>query len=1066
MMRALRRRLSGLLATLTILGIIAGLPIALLNAGGNPFAQGLPSLDRVVAALTAPDDGSLLIVLITVVGWVTWAMLTSLIGLEILAALRGIRTPKLPGLRLPQNAARNLVSTALLLFVTAPLGAGIASATPTTAPSPPPPAAAAQHPASPPAVHAQPVHADAKRSTAAAPAPAKRIVHVTVQPGDSLWSIAKDKLGDGRKYREIIASNPHLLKGKANFIKPGWKLKVELPPKATPAGDTVVVQRGDSLSSIAADHLGDPDRFPEIFKASRGIKQPHGAHLTDPDVIDVGWTLRIPSDEQEEEKPASRPKAERREPSEPTEQAPPPPTATPVPQATTPTATPNQTQAEHEQQTQTTTEADNLNEEPSWRARTPYGVGAFLAAGVVVLLAARRRAQQHRRRPGQRLPAPTGETTQRVERELRVTADQLSVETVDVALRALAQHCAATATPLPNVRAARLTGTQFDLYLTDPAHLPSPWTSATETVWSLDNAAAHLVEALDLSGTPAPWPSLVTVGHDDEDGHVLLDLERLGTLGLRGAGDAANLREVLAALAIELATSAWADDLQVTLVGAFPELADTMQTGRIRYAPAVNRVLEEVADRVRRDREALSAARMDLHTARVTGTAPDAWAPEIILIAGALTPRQRAQIAELSTGQPPAAVAFVTADAMVGEWSMDLNADPSRATLSPIGLDLQPQRVPVAQYAELLEMLELSDVAEVEGAAEAAEPTLADVHGVMADVDLSADVASGAAPAEEGTSAGVPQDQAESAGVEHEPHDDEPDSSPLQVVGSEAAALAPGLESDDARIPSGDEHAEIHPIPLPAPHILALGPVQLVNAGGRVEPSKRARLLEFAAYLVLHPGATHTAIDDAIWPDRKTEDNLNTRNTATSKLRRWVSTDPDGQEYLPRHQTGGGYRFLPSVSSDIHEWDELLRGDPLHAHTDQLEAALKLVRGIPFEGTHVRRYVWCDPIKQRLISEIVDASYELARRRLMSGRWRAAEEAIVIGLRIEPAQENLWRLRILAAHESRNADAEAEAIERLLTITERIDCELDPETEELISALKQPGTQIDLATAL
>lgn len=87
----------------------------------------------------------------------------------------------------------------------------------------------------------------------------------------------------------------------------------------------------------------------------------------------------------------------------------------------------------------------------------------------------------------------------------------------------------------------------------------------------------------------------------------------------------------------------------------------------------------------------------------------------------------------------------------------------------------------------------------------------------------------------------------------------------------------------------------------------------------------------------------------------------------------------------------------------------------------------------------------------------------------MSGRWRAAEQALVVGLRIEPAQENLWRLRIIAAHESRNPAAEAEAIERLLTITEQIDCELEPETEELIAALRQnPSGDLDhlLSTAL
>jgi hypothetical protein len=91
----------------------------------------------------------------------------------------------------------------------------------------------------------------------------------------------------------------------------------------------------------------------------------------------------------------------------------------------------------------------------------------------------------------------------------------------------------------------------------------------------------------------------------------------------------------------------------------------------------------------------------------------------------------------------------------------------------------------------------------------------------------------------------------------------------------------------------------------------------------------------------------------------------------------------------------------------------------------------------------------------------VDASYALAKRRLLEGRWRSAEEAVAVGLRVEPAQESLWRVRILAAHESRDAGAETEAIESLLGITERLECDLQPETEQLLAALKSPGAGFD-----
>ena len=128
-MSTLQRRLLGLAALLAILGIIIGLPTVLLGVGANPFAGGLPTFEAIKAALTSPDDGTLAVALIKIVAWASWGFLTLSILLELLARLRGVRAPRLPGLRLPQNAARGLVGTAMMLFVAIPT-AGIANAAP------------------------------------------------------------------------------------------------------------------------------------------------------------------------------------------------------------------------------------------------------------------------------------------------------------------------------------------------------------------------------------------------------------------------------------------------------------------------------------------------------------------------------------------------------------------------------------------------------------------------------------------------------------------------------------------------------------------------------------------------------------------------------------------------------------------------------------------------------------------------------------------------------------------------------------------------------------------------
>ena len=289
-MIAIRRRVAGLLASLLIAGIIVGLPAVLLAVGANPLSDGLPTFDAIRTALTSPDDGTLAVALLKIAAWASWAFLTLSILLEAMARLRGVHAPRLPGLRLPQNAARGLVTTALMLFVTIP-SVGVATA----APSAPPPAAVSTiqsvHPAAPAAAAAN-LHEALTVQEATKP---PRVQH-TVHRGETLWSIAADHLGDGHRFKEIVDLNRDVLGDRPGFIKAGWVLELPSPPPppAQPVASTVLVEEGDTLSKIALEQYGDADRYPEIFDASRTITQPGGATLSDPDMIDVGWTLNVP----------------------------------------------------------------------------------------------------------------------------------------------------------------------------------------------------------------------------------------------------------------------------------------------------------------------------------------------------------------------------------------------------------------------------------------------------------------------------------------------------------------------------------------------------------------------------------------------------------------------------------------------------------------------------------------------------------------------------------------------------------------------------------------------------
>jgi LysM repeat protein len=578
-MTTLRRLLTGTLAAMLIIGILIGLPVILVEVGGNPLPDQLPSLSDVGRALTSPDDGTLAVAAISLIAWMAWLILAGSILIEAASRLRGITTPALPGLRLPQLAARSLVTAALLLFAATPQQIQHLSEPAAL------PVATAGYNHGPAETPHRPTEAD--MPTAAGNRGKVETVSYRVRNGDSLWTIARDQLGSGARYREIAELNTKVLGGRPDFISPGTILRLPTTARTDPdrAAHTVTVKRGDTLSEIAEEELGDADRYPEIFQASKAITQPGHRHLTDPDVIDIGWTVKIPSPETHKEtgKPTKPENGSRTTQNDqrrsPADRPIPDPTATRSPTApptTTPTARPTEPARQVPTPQSSADAADDAAQSdadaPPWMLTGLTGGGVVLSASLLLLLRTRRRSQFRNRRPGRTIAAPGPQLTP-VEKTITAVGDLSApmINVVDAALRRLAASQSAVQRPMPRVVAVQVSRNTIRLYLSEPFDLPEPWQNTNERCWTvpldidLDQLGPHVVDQ------PAPFPLLVTIGSDD-DGHVwLLNLEELAVVNI--TGDPTYRTDFARYVAAELACNPWSDAVTVDCVGVAGEVA-------------------------------------------------------------------------------------------------------------------------------------------------------------------------------------------------------------------------------------------------------------------------------------------------------------------------------------------------------------------------------------------------------------------------------------------------------------------------------------------------------------
>ncbi|WP_426592622.1 LysM peptidoglycan-binding domain-containing protein [Cellulomonas sp. McL0617] len=926
-------------STVTLVTFIAGVPITLIALAPTYLPDTLPTWGQVPTLLVSPDDGSLLFAVLGLVAWCAWGAFTLSTIVEIGAGLRDAQAPHLPLLGgLQHTAARLLASAGILLALATTNVAHAPAAHATTATIADRPTLSPALAMAGPATTAS--HFESPAVTEPAPAPVLPVV--TVKRGDTLWSLAEQHLGAGVRYTEIRDLNAGRTQpdGRtlrdADWILPGWQLL--LPVDATlesaphqaavaaqaTAADTVTVQPGDTLWDIAAQHLGDGHLYTELVDLNRDRPQPGGQALHDPNVIEPGWVLQLPTTTSPlTPAPPSAVTATTREAPAPLtsilQTSPIPPLDDTAhddePRIPAPAQAPLQNTVAEPLATITGTSDDSIPR-PVWFA----GLTALAAAGVAGELTRRRHLQQRARRLGQHIPLPDrASSAAQTEATLRGAAPPMSIAMITSALANLSCRCFDAERELPDLAALLIDQTTLTLLLTDDDPDPvAPFTATNPTTWTAETSDLADDPTIDDADRCDPYPLLVTAGHTST-GTLVINLEAAGTLSITGNDDIAD--DILRALVVECATSDLSGQLCVCLTDddSLAALAPAFEAHRLRVitTPAERSITTDSIGRCLAE-QGLD----DTLQARGDRQAPDTWLPTTFV--------ERAVTGEL--GVPWTGTALITRESNEGAWTIRANDD-GTAALNPLQITFQPQRLSTDHLADLHTLLAVS----IPPTNLAQEPAT-----TAADDIATLRNAHGSATRSDPTRAHVM----------------------IRVLGPiEIDGLPPGI--------------------------------------GTLSP----RMTELLVYLALHGPATGADLDDTLWNGARIS--AGTRNALVYRTRRHVGVD-----VLPLLAEDGLYRLGPGATTDWREFQHLLGNE--HAEPELLGEALDLVRDRPFRGISGAEYAWADYDIQQMTSAIADAATVLARIQHDAGRDREALSTAMRGLRVAAFSDALQDLALTA----------------------------------------------------
>ncbi|HBX81606.1 MAG TPA: hypothetical protein DEG88_03660 [Propionibacteriaceae bacterium] len=970
------RIVRGLGALLLLLAGLLAAPYALLRWGAG--------IESLTPTQWLVDPGSALRLLLTLGGWVAWVAFVACVIAEMLALLTHGR---LRARFLPSGRA---IAGALLLSV-----AALASLRGASAPPPP------QGPA---LVVVQTAMVEAREDAPETPAAVAGSTHV-VAPGDDLWTLAEAHLGDGARWREIATLNKAVAQDPLKALHAGTKLAIPAV-----SDRTVVVAPGDSLSKLALRHLGAANRWPEIHRLNRD-------RIKNPDYIQVGWVLRLPtetspsrSDNPSAEAepdvsvatpetaarvapaaatstvliPAGTPERAAAPPaavaptrnasavatspttgatSEPTSSSTPraTPTPTPIPSVASASIGPTAAAPAPEDGDESSAASANLPAVDPTLALIG-GLGSTAAGAVLIGLGLRREVRLNARPVGRRFVTPSP-TNQRFETALGVRGASAAGDGFENACRAIAAHCQRRGVAPPVLRTATITAARIEFrWAGESSDPPAPFERIADG-WQVDPRMLYP----PAHPHPHPYPATVTLGNDSQGQQTLVDLEALGSLSVSSDNPELAL-DVFSALALELSNHPWAGELEVVLVGADPAFLMVAAREPVRAvadpATGVDLVEATIAERLAslEPGDTVTALRCDPDRAA-------AWQPVVFCFLEALGSTERQRLTQALDG-PAAGVVVLQLGDDSPSWRVDERETP-RGKLDVLGLRLSAQAIPAHARIAISSLFTVADAGEQTPAPWWFETP-------------------------EGTT-------------------------PLRVS-------TPAL-------PDADVH----------PFLRLLGPVELRGARGEEPDRSRRQCEEALGWLLEHPKRTATSMCAGLMLAEPT------RRSNMSRLRTWLGKDPDGELYLPDAYSGR-ITLHPGVSSDWQRLQTLVSPGVNRLDDPALIQALEMIGGAPLADAAPGQWHWAEAMRTDMAATLRDVGAVLTRHALHNGdvdlaRWAASRALIA-----SPDDEELIRWRIRTEQRAGNAAEVERLVQRVTRHARNLGVDLDDETVDLCQA--------------